>query len=100
MLEHVEFESHCVLPTLSPKDSLEHSADHEKILGLLEVLESRLRNTNAGEFQISLKKLVATLENHHRTFNNTINAQTSACGEHCAGDDIAQRSKSPNLGYK
>ena len=100
LLEHVEFENQCYLPTLSVQDSLEHSMDHEKILALLEGLESRLRNNDAGEFQISLKLLIDTLENHHKVFNMVVNSQSITCKEHSAGDEIVQRSKSPNLGYK
>ncbi len=98
--EHVEYESHCVLPSLPTKESLEHSADHEKILGLLDGLETRLRENNAEEFQTSLKLLIETLENHHNVFNNAVNSHLSTCGEHSSGDEIIQRSKSPNLGYK
>ena len=100
LLEHVEFETKCVLPSLSPEDEIEHSADHEKILGLLEGLESRLRTNEAEQFQTSLKSLIETLENQHCKFNNGGNIEPITCDEHCAGDDIAQRSKTPNLGYK
>jgi hypothetical protein len=98
--EHVEYESQCVLPLLSIEEAIEHSADHEKILGLLEGLERRLRSSDAGEFQGSLAILIETLENHHYRFNNAGISVAIKCKNNCAGDDIVQRSKIPSLGYK
>lgn len=99
LMEHVELESLCVLPLLSSKDAVEHSSDHEKILGLLEGLVSRLRSHDAEEFQISLAMLIETLENHNCKFKTDSNSQTIRCEYHCA-EDIAQRSDVPSLGYK
>ena len=98
--EHIEFESRSILPSLPAKESLEHSNDHKKIIELLENLESLLKDNDAAKFQTSLNLLIKTLENHHNVFNSAIHSHMASCGHHFEGDEIVQRSKSPNLGYK
>ena len=99
LMDHIRYEDACILHNLPNELARKHSAEHNRIIALLDALDSFRRAKNLSNFHAFLELLTNTLEQHHNNFSCRIH-NLDLCNESSAKDRIIKRSENSSLEYK
>lgn len=73
LLDHIEYEERCILPSLSEDEAAKHKKDHNEILALLWGIERSWKARSVVRFHVFLDMLIERLTQHHAHYSCNCN---------------------------